>query len=151
MFTNMKLGVRLGLGFAVVLALMLTLATISYFRFNALNLSIESVVENRLPKIVQATEAVNQINVTARALRNAMLVRTPEEAQKEIDRLMDARKKIGEILGALDKTIVNPEQRKLLEKVTEVRQVSVADQNMVLDLFKAGKKDEAVDVLVTSI
>ena len=151
MFTNMKLGVRLGLGFAVVLALMLTLATISYFRFNALNLSIESVVENRLPKIVQATEAVNQINVTARALRNAMLVRTPEEAQKEIDRLMDARKKIGEILGALDKTIVNPEQRKLLEKVTEVRQVSVADQNMVLDLFKAGKKDEAVDVLVTKV
>ena len=151
MFTNMKLGVRLGLGFAVVLALMLTLATISYFRFNALNLSIEAVVENRLPKIIQATEAVNQINVTARALRNAMLVRTPEEAQKEIDRLMDARKKTGEILGSLDKTIVNPEQRKLLEKVTEARQVSVADQNMVLDLFKAGKKDEAVEVLVTKV
>jgi methyl-accepting chemotaxis protein len=33
----------------------------------------------------------------------------------------------------------------------ELRKVAVADQNQVLDLFKAGKRDEAVDVLVTKV
>ena len=36
MFNNLKVGVRLGIGFAVTLALLLTIATISYTRIGAL-------------------------------------------------------------------------------------------------------------------
>ncbi|WP_365745944.1 MCP four helix bundle domain-containing protein, partial [Rhodoferax sp.] len=50
----MKLGVRLGLGFGVVLALMIVLAVVSYARFTALNQSIETVVTDRFPKTVMA-------------------------------------------------------------------------------------------------
>jgi methyl-accepting chemotaxis protein len=151
MFTNMKLGVRLGLGFGVVLALMIVLAVVSYARFTALNQSIETVVTDRFPKTVMANDAVDQINITARAIRNALLVKTPEEAQKELARLMDARKKTGEIFDKLDKLITNAEGRKLFDKLTETRRLSVEDQNQVLELLKAGKKDEAVDVLVTKV
>jgi methyl-accepting chemotaxis protein len=151
MFTNMKLGVRLGLGFAVVLLLMLVLAVVSYTRFTALNSAIETVVGDYFPKTVMANEAVDQINITARAIRNAMLVKTPEEAQKELDRLMEARKKTGEIFDKLDKLISSPEGRKLFDKVTETRRLSVADQNQVLELFKAGKRDEAIEVLVNKV
>ena len=151
MFTNMKLGVRLGLGFGVVLALMIVLAVVSYVRFTALNQSIETVVTDRFPKTVMANDAVDQINITARAIRNALLVKTPEEAQKELARLMDARKKTGEIFDKLDKLITNAEGRKLFDKLTETRRLSVEDQNQVLEFFKAGKKDEAVDVLVTKV
>ncbi len=151
MFTNMKLGVRLGLGFGVVLALMIVLAVVSYARFTALNQSIETVVTDRFPKTVMANDAVDQINITARAIRNALLVKTPEEAQKELARLMDARKKTGEIFDKLDKLITNAEGRKLFDKLTETRRLSVEDQNLVLELFKAGKKDEAVELLVSKV
>jgi methyl-accepting chemotaxis protein len=151
MFTNMKLGVRLGLGFAVVLLLMLVLAVVSYTRFSALNTAVETVVDDYFPKTVMANEAVDQINITARAIRNAMLVKTPEEAQKELDRLMDARKKTGEIFDKLDKLITSPEGRKVFDKVTETRRIAVADQNQVLELFKAGKRDEAIEVLVNKV
>jgi len=150
-FTNMKLGVRLGLGFAAVLALMMVLAAISYVRFEALNLSIEEVVTDRFPKTVMANDAVDQINITARAIRNAMLVKTPEEAQKEISRLMEARKKTGEIFDKLDKQITSPDGRKVFDKVSQLRKLAVDDQNQVLELFKAGRKDEAVDVLVLKV
>jgi methyl-accepting chemotaxis protein len=151
MFTNMKLGVRLGLGFAVVLVLTMIMATVSYVRLAALNTEIENMVTDRFPKTVMANDAVDQINITARAIRNALLVKTPEEAQKELARLMDARKKTGEIFDKLDKLITNAEGRKLFDKLTETRRLSVEDQNQVLDLLKAGKRDEAVDVLVTKV
>jgi methyl-accepting chemotaxis protein len=102
--TNMKLGVRLGLGFAVVLALTMIMAVVSYVRLARAERRIENMVTDKFPKTVMANDAVDQINITARAIRNAMLVKSPEEAQKEIDRLMDARKKTGEIFDKLDQT-----------------------------------------------
>ncbi len=92
MFANMKIGVRLGVGFAVTLILLIAIAVISYTRLGALNTEIENMVSDKFPKTVLANEAVDQINITARAIRNALLVKTPEEAQKELDRLMAARK-----------------------------------------------------------
>jgi methyl-accepting chemotaxis protein len=151
MFTNMKLGVRLGLGFAAVLALTIIMAVISYARLGALNTEIENMVLDKFPKTVIANEAVDQINITARAIRNAMLVKTPEEAQKEIDRLMEARKKTGEIFDKLDKMITSEGGRKVFGKAMEARRLAVVDQNDVLELFKAGKKDAAVDVLVVKV
>jgi CHASE3 domain sensor protein len=128
MFTNMKLGVRLGLGFAVVLVLTMIMATVSYVRLAALNTEIENMVTDKFPKTVMANDAVDQINITARAIRNAMLVKSPEEAQKEIDRLMDARKKTGEIFDKLDRQITSDEGRKVFERAMELRKVAVADQ-----------------------
>jgi methyl-accepting chemotaxis protein len=151
MFTNMKLGLRLGLGFAAVLALTMILAIVSYVRLGTLNGEIENMVLDKFPKTVMANDAVDQINITARAIRNAMLVKSPQDAQKEIDRILEARQKTGEIFAKLDKLITSPEGRKVFGKAMDVRQVALADQNQVIDLFKAGKKDEAVEVLVTKV
>ena len=151
MFANMKIGLRLALGFAAVLALMLVMAVVSYLRLGTLDDEITNMVTDKFPKTVLANDVVEQVNITARAIRNAMLVKSPEEAQKELDRLMDARKKTGEIYDKLDKLITSDEGRKVFAKVMEVRKISVADQNQVLDLFKSGKKDEAVDVLVNKV
>jgi len=151
MFANMKLAVRLGLGFAVVLTLTLVMAFISYGRLAALNEEIENMVLDKFPKTVMANDAVDQINITARAIRNALLVKTPEEAQKELTRLMEARAKTGEIFDKLDKMLVSPEGRKVFSRAMDLRRAAVVDQNQVLELFKAGQKDQAVDVLVSKV
>jgi methyl-accepting chemotaxis protein len=151
MFANMKLAVRLGLGFAAVLTLMMVMAAVSYLRLGTLNTEIENMVGDKFPKTVMANDAVDQINITARAIRNAMLVTSPAEAQKEIDRLMDARKKTGEIFDKLDKLITSEEGRKVFANAMELRKVAVADQNQVLAYFKSGKKEDAIDVLVTKV
>jgi len=151
MFANMKLAVRLGLGFAVVLTLTLVMAFISYGRLAALNDEIENMVSDKFPKTVMANDAVDQINITARAIRNALLVKTPEEAQKELTRLMEARAKTGEIFDKLDKMLVSPEGRKVFSRAMDLRRAAVVDQNQVLELFKAGQKDQAVDVLVSKV
>ena len=103
MFKNLRIGVRLGMGFGLVILLLIVIAVIGFTRVVQLNSEINLMVNDRFPNTALANGAVEQINVTARALRNAMLVRTSEEAGKELDRLYSARKITGEKFTELEK------------------------------------------------
>jgi methyl-accepting chemotaxis protein len=151
MLNNLKIGVRLGIGFAVTLALLIAIAAIGYTRIKSIDDSVDHLVEDLFPKTVMANDAIDQINITARAIRNALLLKNPDDARKELDRLMDARKKTGEIFDKLDKLITSDEGRKVMNKMLEARKASVADQNLVIDAYKAGKKDEATELLMTKV
>ena len=151
MFKNLKIGTRLGLGFAFALLMMSLIAVIGVLRMAEINREIDLMVKDRFPKTVWANEVIDQVNNTARAIRNAMLVKTPEEAQQELDRLMEARKKTGEALEKLEKTITSEEGKRRLAKVLELRHIAIADQNQVIDVFKADKRDEAIDLLVSKV
>ena len=70
MLNNLKIGVRLGIGFAVTLALLITVATVSYVRIAALNTEIEGMVDEKFPKTVQANDIVDAINAIASASCN---------------------------------------------------------------------------------
>jgi methyl-accepting chemotaxis protein len=151
MFKNLKIGVRLGIGFGLMILLLVIISAIAYFRVGQLNTEIENMVNDKFPKTALANEALGHINVTARAIRNAMLVKTPEAAQQELDRLMAARKATAETFEKLEKMITSEEGKKVFAKVMETRKITVTDQNQVLDAFKAGKRDEAVDLLTTRV
>ena len=83
MLNNLKIGVRLGIGFAVTLALLIAIAVIGYTRIGALNLEIDSMANDRFPKTVQANSMIDAINNIARQLRNAYIF-TGVEQQKAL-------------------------------------------------------------------
>jgi hypothetical protein len=47
------------------------------------------------------------VNVIARALRNVLLLKNPDAASKELDRVIEARRNINELLARLDKSITS--------------------------------------------
>uniref|UniRef100_Q47GY2 Histidine kinase, HAMP region:Bacterial chemotaxis sensory transducer n=1 Tax=Dechloromonas aromatica (strain RCB) TaxID=159087 RepID=Q47GY2_DECAR len=151
MFKNLKIGTRLGLGFGFVLILLTAISVISYTRLGTLNESINDMVSDKFPKTVIANDIVNNINLVARAIRNAALVKRPEDVSKELDRVADARKKITESFAKLEKLILSEEGKKTLAKATEARKAYLGDQEAALELLKASKKDEAVDLLITKV
>ncbi|MDD5250968.1 MAG: methyl-accepting chemotaxis protein [Rhodocyclaceae bacterium] len=149
MFKNLKIGMRLGLGFGFVLILLAAISTIAYVRVGNLDRQIDDLVNDKFPKTVWANNVNANINVIARALRNSLLVKSPEEAGKELARVDAARKAIVENIEKLEKTIRSEEGKKSLGKMIEARKTYVADQDKFLELQRAGKKDEAVDLMVT--
>ena len=151
MFKNLKIGIRLGIGFGVVLLLLIIVSGIAYLRIGQVDAGIDDIVEDKFPKTVLANNIINNINITARTLRNAALVKQPEEMAKELERTLAARKQVGEDFEKLDKMMESAEGRKLFDRSQETRKITVADQNKYLDLLKAGKKDEAVEVLITAV
>ncbi|MFZ4539617.1 MCP four helix bundle domain-containing protein, partial [Propionivibrio sp.] len=148
MFKNLKIGVRLGLGFGFVLILLAAISTIAYTRLAALNTAIEDMVQDKYPKTLIAKDIIDQINIVARAYRNTLLFKQPEEVKKELGRIVDAREKVSATIDKLEKTITSDAGKKVLAKVIEARKAYAAEQGHFLELQKTGKHDEAVEMLL---
>ena len=59
MFTNLKIGMRLGLGFGLVLILMAIISTIATMRISELNSDITDVVQGSMPKAAMANNLLD--------------------------------------------------------------------------------------------
>ena len=134
MFKNLKMGVRLGLGFAVTLAFLISFATLSFMRLGALNDDIEKMVNDRFPKVVQANNMIDAINTIARQLRNAYIYSGAEQ-QKSIDAIAPERKIITENLEKLEKSIKSEQGKELLKKIQATRAAYVVTQDKFLELL----------------
>jgi methyl-accepting chemotaxis protein len=151
MFRNLRIGLRLGLAFLVILVLMIAMGTIAYSRIGQLRASVDLVIHGRFPETVLANEMASQINIVARAMRNALLLKAPGEIQKELDRIPAADKIIVANLDKLDKSIKSEVGRKALKDVASARDAYLADQKRFMELQQAGKRDEAVEQLIGPI
>ncbi|MFZ4478430.1 MAG: MCP four helix bundle domain-containing protein, partial [Rhodoferax sp.] len=143
MLNNLKIGVRLAIGFAITLILLLVIGTVSYTRLATLNTEIEGLVQDKFPKTVQANDVIDAINVIARQLRNAYIYSGVEQ-QKSIDEIPAQRKVIGERIDALDKSVKSDKGKAMLAKIKTARAAYVVNQDKFLELLKTDKKADIV-------
>ncbi|MBU2491650.1 MAG: MCP four helix bundle domain-containing protein [Bacteroidetes bacterium] len=106
MLNNLKIGVRLGLAFAVLGIALIIIGFTALVNLSSVADEVEILAHEQFPKTVLANEIVEAINENARVLRNLLLVDNQSDFQKEFARL--------EKLA----TIVDDNYNELLEKVT---------------------------------
>ena len=146
MFKNLKIGTRLGLGFGLVLVLLMIISGIAYQRVGQVGNDVDNLVNDKFPKTVWANNIGDQINVIARALRNSLLTKG-DEAAWELDRVSGATKIIDENFDKLAKTVHSEEGKQGFAKLAEARKAYQVDQSRFFELQKSGKRDEAVSLL----
>ncbi len=130
MFKNLKIGVKLGIGFAIVLLLLVAVAATSVIRIIDMNSATSMIVDDRMPKVEMTNEVMTNVLIIARSLRNTLLSNDKSYEKSQIEIIANARKRNGEILDKL-KTLLSSEKGKALyEKVTELR----AKYNAGLDI-----------------
>jgi methyl-accepting chemotaxis protein len=151
MFKNMKIGMRLALGFGLVLMLLASMALVGMTRLANLNQQTNVIVNDRYPKTVQANRIIGEINKIARAMRNTVILSDPEMVKKELSRVDEARKVILESLAELDKTITSDKGKEMLKGVTEARGKYVGLQDRFVKLVADGRKDEAKEMLISEV
>lgn len=150
MFGNLRIGVRLTIGFTLTLVLLIAMTVFAVMRINTLNQEIVDLVQDKYPKTIAASDMVNGINVIARRLRNAYIF-PPEEMQKELDGIPEQRKIILDRIEKLEKTITRDEGKVLLKKLSDARLLYVAQQDRYIDTLKANNRDGAVFLLMNSL
>ena len=146
MFKNMKIGVRLAIGFCATLALLIIVAGIGMSRINQINGDIRSLVQQDFPKTVVANDVVDAINVNARVLRNLYIFKETE-TQKELDRLPEQSRIISEGIAKLEQMITTDAGKASLQKVKDARAIYVQDMGKYVSLIKAGQREEAASML----
>ena len=91
MFKNMKIGMRLGLGFGLLLILMSVIAFIGISRLASVNDTVDDIVNDKWDKVVllqQGLAGVNDIGIGARDL---VLATTADARQSSKERVLKGR------------------------------------------------------------
>lgn len=144
----MKIGIRLGMGFSVILALMTLLISVAIFQLATIGDSADKMTSEEWVK----SKAANTINgaIRANARRTLELFVAPDKNHANIIRQkIDFNKNIIEsAVATLEKLISRPEGKALLAKFKEERARYVASFTKVAKLIEESKQDEAANTAV---
>ena len=121
MFKNLKIGVRLGIGFGVVVLLLAITAVVSVERLGELNAAMKDITEGRMPKIEMAMEIEKNALTMGLALRTLLLSDDKAVEKSQLEVIAKARQRNNEIFDQL-KPLINTETGKaLFEKLSQAR------------------------------
>lgn len=141
--TDMKIGVRPGAGFGVVLLLMAVLVGTGLFRLDKIGALSEAIIEKDWAK----ADAIATIRSTTRsnaALVLELFIHEDPARANAIHGEIDANKAtITDALVVLDRLIVLPEGKELLATLKQQRKAYVVSFSQADKLLVAGQRAEA--------
>jgi methyl-accepting chemotaxis protein len=147
MFKEMKIGMRLSVGFGVIVLLMMVMGIVAQRGLKTIDDDVEVLVKDKWPKTVQANAIIDEINVVARALRNMLLTDDRSVMQKERARITEASATITKQYDALEKSVSSEKGKASLKAVENARTPYREEMNHLISVIEAGDKKSAVVLL----
>lgn len=149
--THLKIGQRLGLGFGIVILLMLALTVIGVYRLNQINGNIRSIANDYYPRTVMANTVKGALDETARSMRNLLFMSTVDEIKGELDAIARAGGTIDDTLKRLAKDTSSAEGKRMLDAVNAARAQYTPVLNNFLAAVKDGQVEQARDLILPEI
>ncbi|GKS93067.1 methyl-accepting chemotaxis protein [Acidovorax sp. SUPP2825] len=144
---NLKLGVRLGLGFGVVLLLMAIITGMSLFRLADQDEGSQQLITDLYPKAAASQQLSYLTMDTARVVRN-LIILPDEQSMAPHKATLDRNGTAGAaIIETLEKLADTAEERALIQDIKTQRAAYVAFSQEVAVLGLQNQKDEARQLL----
>ena len=151
MLKNLKIGLRLSLGFAITVVLMMIMGGYALSVISSLDDKIENLVGLKMVQTEQATKIKDNLNIIARALRNIVIDDNKDHQADELRRITESRKAIADILEELKKTVTDDAGKAALTKVVDSRVIYIKHTEAYMELVKVGQVDPAKKMLLTEV
>lgn len=148
---NLKIGQKLGLSFGIIVSLLLVISVIAYLRVDQLKNDLDLTNKDRYPKIVQAHIIKDELNETARNMRNILLMTDAEALKAEYVNINESTTIITKAIETLDKTITSKRGREDLDAVQAARQQFLAARTKFIQVSRDGNKEEALTLLLKEL
>ncbi|MCE9550551.1 MAG: MCP four helix bundle domain-containing protein, partial [Betaproteobacteria bacterium] len=98
-------------------------------------------------KVAILTGIQSETTNIAMSLRNMLITDNPDDQKKQEEMIVDSRKKIQESVEKLQKLLVLPKGKELLQNILDDRAKYIDAQKIQIKLIHDGKKDEARTML----
>lgn len=148
---KLRIGQRLALGFGVVIALLIMLASLAYLRIASMNGEITLLVNDRYPKTVIANTIKADLNEMTRNMLNVLIMTDPGQIKKELANIDDKNKSTNAAIASLEKIINETQGREHLTAIIALRDKFLPIQNTFVALINRDEKDEAMLKLLFSV
>jgi methyl-accepting chemotaxis protein len=143
----MKIGMKLGLAFGALAVIILILIFMGLNTASDLNKSIQDLTYDKFKKTVWANDAIDQINMTASAFRNAIITEKPDVREKELKRLDEARKIVTERIDSLKATEKSEKGMRLLSELETIRKDYFEVRERLIKIIETNNKAEIENML----
>lgn len=150
-FKSLRIGQRLALGFGVVIALMILLASLAYIRISGLNSEITILVKDRYPKTAIANQIKAQLNDVSRSMLSVLIMTDPTQIKNELTNIQAVTASNNESIANLNRIITDTKGRERLKAITTIRDKFLGLQNGFVALIAADSKDEGMLKLLFSV
>ncbi|WP_342120710.1 methyl-accepting chemotaxis protein [Pseudoduganella sp. OTU4001] len=141
--SNLKIGTRLALGFAVMNILLLVCVAIGIAMLGRLDAGSQMIVQDSFPKAMEASAAMDDINDIGIALRNVLLVSDKSDQDQQYRLIGEARGKMQAKLDFLKAQVVSSSGKAALQQVLDADAVFGASLERLLAMLRAGERDAA--------
>jgi methyl-accepting chemotaxis protein len=148
---NLRIGVRLSVGFALIITLMLALAALGISRIRAVDADTEIIVHDRYAKVALAHSIENEVNRQARALRTALIASDSEVAARELAKVSDSAHIVTAALDKLQLIIHTEKGKAALQALMAARATFTEHEHHLVELIKSKQADAGRDYLVKDI
>jgi len=148
MFANIKIGLRLTLGFVVVLALMAAIAAVGVNGMSSVEQRLNDIVELNMAKIKLSNEMSENVHIVSRMTRTMILLTDEASVVAEKKKIDYYRSKYNDAWEALEKTPASEKGKAIRASIKAAATEARSWTDKVTDLALANKDDEALKVLL---
>jgi methyl-accepting chemotaxis protein len=143
--SKLSLKMKLGVGFGILLAIVVALGVTTYTSVQKLR-DLSDFVDKKANARVLATSIVSILNDQKAEVRGFLL--TGDEA--EMDRYAKNSNKMAEDFSEADSLLTTEEAKRLLSELRQVADAYHGAIGQVVELHRAGKQKEALSILTSS-
>jgi methyl-accepting chemotaxis protein len=151
MFKNMKIGVRIGFGFTVVIALVAGLVVYVTRQMGTVKAGIDFVLSDPMLQARQANDIIDLANQQAITARNLILATDPVTIRAEAEKIPAARAAIVAKLDSLDAQITaggnEPDERQAIDAMKSARALYAPLLDQAVRAAEAGEDAAATDLM----
>ena len=135
-----NIGIRLALGFSIVLILLAFTAWLSISNLKQLNEGTDDIVSNSYPKVALSYKMLGNVDANARSMRNMLLLEDAQEVEKELKQILGRRANQENNIAEFEKLIDSQEERVGFQAVKDARAKYGASQRAI---FKISSRRQA--------
>ena len=144
LFENIRIGARLGIGYAIIIALLALVAVIAVTRIDEINDKTEVIVGDRMTKVEMVTMLNLGASEQARFLREAIIgAADAEGSKKSLANMAAAVARNGELINKLKPMLTLAKGQELLKAIEDARSIYGQARGQTVKLLEAGKAEEA--------
>jgi len=116
---NLKIGIRLGLGFGAMLLLLLAIAMLGTSRMAAMNKATVTITADAYPKVVLAKDLIRDAVDLPRQMRGMLLTSEDTEIERYRKQIEKLRADMQGRIAELTKVVASDSGKKLLKQITD--------------------------------
>ncbi|MDA8242256.1 MAG: methyl-accepting chemotaxis protein [Nitrospiraceae bacterium] len=146
----MKIGVRLGTSFGLILVLMVAVISVGITKLADMHDKIDRIVKVNTVRMERAAEMGDQVREVSIALRNILLQNTSENDRQEKGTIEAARQKYDRAFSKVEEMTGKDDTKghDLISNVKQAQDVARALNNRVIELALANKNAEATRLMI---